>query len=53
MMIIHYGQLITSEIGKISNGQEDIDVKKHIGGGYYFSCASPYKSVGIRLWKDL
>ena len=51
MMIMHYGQLITSEIGKIGNGQEDIDVKKHIGGGYYLSCASPYKSVGIRLWK--
>ena len=51
MMIMHYGQLITSGIGKIANGQEDIDIKKHIGGGYYLSCASPYKSVGIRLWK--
>ena len=51
MMIMHYGQLITSQIGKIANGQEDIDVKKHIGGGYYISCTSPYKSVGIRLWK--
>ena len=51
MMIMHYGQLITSEIGKIANGEQDIDVKKHVGEGYYLSCASPFKSVGIRLWK--
>ena len=36
MMIMHYGQLITSEIGKIANGQEDINVKKHIGGVLQF-----------------
>ena len=51
MMIMHCSQLITNQVTKIANGEEDIDVKKHIGGGYYLSCSSPYKSVGIRIWK--
>ena len=51
MMIMHYGQLITKEIVKIFNGQEDVDVVKHIGGGYYLICGSPYKYVRIRLWQ--
>ena len=51
MMMMHYDQLMTNEIVKIANSHEDIDVKLHIGGGYYLSCTSPFKCVRIRLWK--
>ena len=52
MMIMHFGQQITNELDRISSGTKDIDLKKHIGGGFYLSVNSPYKYVGIRKWKS-
>ena len=51
MMIMHYGQLISNELDKIASDHEDIDVKKHISGGFYLKVNAPYKNVGIRKWK--
>ena len=50
MMIMHLGQQISNELERITSGAKDIDVKKHIGGGFYLSVNSPYKYVGIRKW---
>ena len=51
MMIMHFGQQITNQLDRITAGTKDIDLKKHIGGGFYLSVNSPYKYVGIRKWK--
>ena len=50
MMIMHLGQQISNELERITSGAKDIDVKKHIGGGFYLSVNSPYKYMGIRKW---
>ena len=50
MMIMHLGQQISNELERITSGAKDIDLKKHIGGGFYLSVNSPYKYVGIRKW---
>ena len=51
MMVMHYGQQITSELDEITVRNRGIDVKKHIGGGFYSSINSPYKNVGIWKWR--
>ena len=50
MMIMHLGQQISNELDRITSGAKDINLKKHIGGGFYLSVNSPYKYVGIRKW---
>ena len=51
MMIMHFGQQITNQLDRITSGAKDIDIKKHIGGGFYLSVNSPYKYVSIHKWK--
>ena len=51
-MKMHFEQQITNEFEKISSGHKDIDMKRHIVGGFYLSVNSPFKYVGIRRWKN-
>ena len=51
LVILNYVDYMKEPIGRINNGEKDINVKHHIGAGYHISCNSPYKSVGIRLWE--
>ena len=37
---------------KILKGEQDLDVKIHIGGSFYLSANSPYKTIAIRVWKQ-
>ena len=50
IMILHNVEAINQTLQKIIEG-ESVKTKIHIGGGYYLSCNTPYKTVGIRLWK--
>ena len=45
------GQKVTNPGVKL-NISRDISQKIHLGGGYYLTCNSPYKTIGIRLWKN-
>ena len=51
LVILNYVDYMKEPIGRINNGEKDINVKHHIGAGYHISCNSPYKNVGIRLWE--
>ena len=37
MMVMHYGQQISNQLDRITSGAKDIDIKKHIGGGFYLN----------------
>ena len=50
-MILHNIETVEHALVKIMKGEPDVDIKIHIGGSYYMSCNSPYRSVGIRMWK--
>ena len=51
IMILHNIETVEHALVKIMKGEPDVDIKIHIGGSYYMSCNSPYRSVGIRMWK--
>ena len=52
VMILHNVEIINRSIDKILKGDRDISQKINLGGGYYLTCNSPYKTIGIRLWKN-
>ena len=52
VMILHNVEIMNRSIDKILKGDRDISQKIHLGGGYYLTCNSPYKTIGIRLWKN-
>ena len=51
VVLFHFSELINHALQAILKGDKGIEKKVHIGGSYYVSCNSPYKSVGIRKWK--
>ena len=52
VMVLHNVEIINRSMDKILKGDRDTSQKIHLGGGYYLTCNSPYKTIGIRLWKN-
>ena len=50
-MILHNIETVEHALAKIMKGEPDVDIKIHIGGLYFMSCNSPYRSAGICMWK--
>ena len=43
IVILNYVDYMKEPIGRISNGEKDINVKFHIGASYHISCNSPIR----------
>ena len=52
LMILHNVEVINQSIERILKGEREISKRIHLGGGFYLTCNSPYKTIGIRLWKN-
>ena len=51
VMILHNVEIINHTLEKILKGEEGLNSRIHIGGSYYLSVNSPYKTVAIRMWR--
>ena len=51
IMILHNVEIINHTLEKILKGEEGLNSRIHIGGSYYLSVNSPYKTVAIRMWR--
>ena len=52
LMILHNAEVINQSMERILKGEREISKRIHLGGGFYLTCNSPYKTIGIRLWKN-
>ena len=50
-MILHNMEILNHSLDKVSKGEEGLNSRIHIGGSYYISVNSPYKTVAIRSWR--
>ena len=51
IILLHSTDQLTQSLMRISNGENNIESKIHIGELFYLTCNSPYKVVQIRKWK--
>ena len=51
LMILHNVEILNHTLDKILKGEEGLNSRIHIGGSYYISVNSPYKTVAIRMWR--
>lgn len=51
IMLLHSTDILTQNLTSISNGDDKIDTRIHIGELFYITCNSPYRVVQIRKWR--
>ena len=50
-MILNNVEIINHTLEKILKGEDGLNSRIHIGGSYYLSVNSPYKTVAVQMWR--